>query len=285
MNKRMTQSGFSLLEMIMAAAITVGLTAVVFQFLKTGQEATAVESTKSDLNQNFRAALDLVSRDLQAAGAGMPRFLGPVLGKNGGVDGSGNPLPDSVMIVYGKSDVAPARISTNVTSATSSFTAMDDGTAIPYVIGNKYIVYSPIGITATASTDYSDFAEFEIFQLASKTVIAGGAQLTPQFTATGTFSPNNWTDWAATVSEPSLSDLRLIPLDEVVEYTVDKATNKLMRRKNRDSWVDVARGISDLQIQYRIEVINTTTTPASYDSAVVDAPQKIQSNNRNEKSL
>jgi type II secretory pathway pseudopilin PulG len=279
MKKNRVQSGFSLLEMVVAAALTVGLMATIFQFLKQGVESSAVESTVGDLNQNFRAALDLVSRDLQSAGAGMPRFLGPILGKDGGVSG-GNQQPDTVMVVYGKSTSIPARVNTAVTSATASFAAMDDGTPVTYTIGDKYIVYTPMGINAVAATDFSDFAEFEIFKVTAKTAISGGTQLTPNFTGAGTFSPSNWASWSQSVREPSASDLRVIPLDETIEYTVDKATNKLLRRKDQGSWVEVARGISDLQIQYRIEVINAATIPVSFASVVVDQPLNTPTNNR-----
>ena len=284
MKKNTPQSGFSLLEMVMAAAITVGLTAVIFQFLKTGQESAAVESTKSDLNQNFRAALDLVSRDLQSAGAGMPRFLGPILGKNGGVDGTGNQLPDRVMIVYGKSANSPAIVNSNVTSATPTIDALDDAAPTAYNVNDFYIVYTPIDPLRITDADYSDFAEFEIFKLTEKATIAGGTKLTPRFTNiapdTAAFSPSNWVNWSSMVSEPSASVLRIVPLDEVIEYQVVKATNTLQRRKNQDTWVDVARGISDLQIQYRMEVKNTTGASVTYDSLLVDEPQKSIGNNR-----
>ncbi len=291
MKIKVSQSGFSLLEMILAMSITIGLTAVVFNFLKQGQETASVESGKSDLNQNFRAAMDLISRDIQAAGAGIPRFLGPVLGKDGGTDvnglpvkdANGNNLPDSIMVVYGNSAAAPARVNSVIASSSTTINAVNDGPAIGFTSGSSYILFTPYTPGSSAgSGNITDFAEFEIFRLDTATYnsTTGIWSLVPAPTGAGNFNPSNWTNYAHTLEFPTYGNLMVTPLDETIQYTVDKDAKTLQRNRSGSGWVDVARGITDIQIQYRMEKLDNTTTPVTYPKFIVDEPGKAIDNNR-----
>jgi prepilin-type N-terminal cleavage/methylation domain-containing protein len=70
-----TESGFSLLELIIAIAVTLVITGAVYGLLAGGQNAFKREPALTDRQQNIRIAMDIIARDLAATGEGMPAFL------------------------------------------------------------------------------------------------------------------------------------------------------------------------------------------------------------------
>src|ERR1700754_559638 len=95
--KKKNQSGFTLLELTVAAMLTVGLMGAVFALLNRNQQVFGTESSVTDLNQNVRTAIDYLTRDIQSAGMGMARpnssFAGLFY-----IDGASN-APDQILIV------------------------------------------------------------------------------------------------------------------------------------------------------------------------------------------
>src|SRR3954468_5550387 len=63
-------SGFSLLEMIIAMALTLSLTAALFSMTRGSNAASAVQSEAADIAQRMRVGVDAMTRDLMNAGAG-----------------------------------------------------------------------------------------------------------------------------------------------------------------------------------------------------------------------
>jgi prepilin-type N-terminal cleavage/methylation domain-containing protein len=70
-----TESGFSLLELLVAMAVTLVVTGAVYGLLAGGQNAFTREPELTDRQQNIRLAMDIITRDLASAGEGMPAFL------------------------------------------------------------------------------------------------------------------------------------------------------------------------------------------------------------------
>ncbi|HEX4950215.1 MAG TPA: type II secretion system protein [Blastocatellia bacterium] len=280
-----SQQGFSIIEMLVAMTITIGLTATLFYFFKLSQDTFVVDGARADLNQNFRAAIDLVARDIQAAGAGIPMFLGPVASKDGGgsnSDPSLNP-PDSILLLYGNSNFSPVAV-----KATSTYPVPTGSTSTIYTdipssafAPGRYILYT-VAQSQMQATDVSDYAEFSLFNLADSNAIAtissGGAEVGRQLTPTA-FSLNSDTSyWSHTLAFPSSTSLRVVPLDEVIEYAVDSASLELRRNRNRSGWVAVARGITNLQLRYQIEVYDASTD--TYSISWVDEVTHSATNNR-----
>ena len=190
MKQKTNEQGFSILEMLIALSITIGLTGTLFYFFKRAQDTFIVDSSKTDLNQNFRAALDLMARDVQAAGAGIPMFLGPIASKDGGganANPSLNPA-DSVLILYGNSSVNPIPVKATGTFPAPTSNASTIYTDIPttaFAAGN-YLLYT-VAQPQMQAANVSDFAEFSLFSLASSSAITdvlsggviAGRQLTP----------------------------------------------------------------------------------------------------------
>lgn len=276
MTAKMKQRGFSLVELMVATALTIGLTGAVFFMFNKNQDSAQVERANTDLQQNFRAAMDLVSRDIQAAGAGLPQFLGPLAGQDGGTDGSGNALPDEILILYGNPNFSSLTVNGPVSGSTSSFVAQTPagGSAPTFTNGNNYVLYTASQAGAIVP-DSTDAAEFSVFTLNSQSAVSGGTQLTPR-TTPSIIMPG----WSNVSNFPSSPTLRVTALDEVIRYRLNTAGNTLQRSRNGGSWVDVARGITNLQVQYRIESVDTTASPPTFTLTVVNQPGTAANNNR-----
>jgi Tfp pilus assembly protein PilW len=81
MRPRSDAKGFSLIELLIAMVCTMIITGAIYGLLSGGQGAFRREPALSDRQQNIRVGMDLIMRDVTAAGAGMPTVTsagGPV---------------------------------------------------------------------------------------------------------------------------------------------------------------------------------------------------------------
>src|ERR1044071_3713862 len=74
MKSTANERGFSLLELMIGALLTVGLVGTIFMLLNRNQHVFVAESGTVDMNQNMRTAVELLTRDVQSAGMGLPNF-------------------------------------------------------------------------------------------------------------------------------------------------------------------------------------------------------------------
>jgi prepilin-type N-terminal cleavage/methylation domain-containing protein len=65
------EAGFSLIEMLVAAAILASAFVILFQFAATGQRVARAQPDAADMRQRLRVAADIIQRDLLMAGAGL----------------------------------------------------------------------------------------------------------------------------------------------------------------------------------------------------------------------
>ncbi|HXJ86503.1 MAG TPA: prepilin-type N-terminal cleavage/methylation domain-containing protein [Candidatus Binatia bacterium] len=72
MRKPKSQRGFSLLELLVASSIGVAVVLVMTSLFKTGMDATTRVSQRAETQQNMRAAVELITKDISLAGAGLP---------------------------------------------------------------------------------------------------------------------------------------------------------------------------------------------------------------------
>lgn len=68
------QSGFSLVELMVAMTVTLIVSAAIYGLLTSGSNAFRREPEVADRQQNIRVAMDLISRDVFNAGAALPTF-------------------------------------------------------------------------------------------------------------------------------------------------------------------------------------------------------------------
>src|ERR1700691_6619039 len=67
-----TESGYSLLELMIASAIGVIVVMAMTQMFRVGMNATFTVTQRAETQQNMRAAIELMSKDISMAGAGLP---------------------------------------------------------------------------------------------------------------------------------------------------------------------------------------------------------------------
>jgi prepilin-type N-terminal cleavage/methylation domain-containing protein len=69
-----SQAGFSLVELLVAMLVTLIVSGAVFGLMTAGQGAFRREPELTERQQNVRVAMDLITRDIQAAGVAMDPF-------------------------------------------------------------------------------------------------------------------------------------------------------------------------------------------------------------------
>lgn len=106
------QSGFSLVEALLAAVILLAVSAVLFQFAAAGERLARAQPEAADVNQRLRVAAGMIARDLLDAGAG---------DAHGNLGTLANYFPP----------IVPAR--TGVQSPDPELTAFSDRISIAYV--------------------------------------------------------------------------------------------------------------------------------------------------------
>jgi type II secretory pathway pseudopilin PulG len=67
-----SQLGFSLLELLVASSIGLTVVLVMTSLFKTGMDATMRVTQRAETQQNLRAAIELMTKDISLAGAGLP---------------------------------------------------------------------------------------------------------------------------------------------------------------------------------------------------------------------
>lgn len=101
--KRDRDAGFSLIEIMIALAITMIVMASVFMLLQKGQDSFRREPEVSDMNANARFGIDRISRDLTVAGYNTPGNMAIMWLDGGGI------TPDELTIIYADPQIPISR--------------------------------------------------------------------------------------------------------------------------------------------------------------------------------
>ena len=96
-------TGFTLIEVLIAMAITLIVMASVFALMERGQRSFRREPEVTDMTASARAGLERISRDLTMAGYNTPATLSIMWDDGGGIN------PDGVTIVYADPDIPVSR--------------------------------------------------------------------------------------------------------------------------------------------------------------------------------
>jgi hypothetical protein len=141
------ESGFSLLEMVVAMGLGTLVLGAAVQLYSQGVAATWTVSQRAEMQQDFRAASNILTKDLSLAGAGLPNAAAIV-------------LPSTITPVYGCDQTGKCYLgSTNSTGATYP----KQGTT-PYLYGllpgynAGPTVSTPPGQTDVVTVVYTDTA-------------------------------------------------------------------------------------------------------------------------------
>jgi Tfp pilus assembly protein PilV len=261
------ERGFTLLELMLAAVLTVGLTAGVFALMRQSQSTFVSEYGVKDMNDNARVVIDLLTRDIQSAGAGLPRGAGnfaSIFYVNGATS-----APDSILMVNGDLYAPYAAVS-----------AADPG-------GTYYDVVQPVGVTAQLTYLGAGGSNYNIYQAystanptqyvvyddthasmfrltANGSINAGKIRLS--HTPGSDISPGSV--FGTAVSAPSGSPIdtgaptygmaNVAMVGSLVAYRLNTATKELERTVDLANWYAIARGIIRFKINYRLETKTAT---------------------------
>src|ERR1041385_6846267 len=72
MQKHNPERGFTLLELMVSMAVGLIVMAAMASLFKTGMNSTMLVTQRAETQQNMRAAIDLMVKDISMAGAGLP---------------------------------------------------------------------------------------------------------------------------------------------------------------------------------------------------------------------
>ncbi|HKQ07247.1 MAG TPA: hypothetical protein VJ464_19130 [Blastocatellia bacterium] len=252
--KHSNQRGFSLLELMIGAMLTVGLLGAIFALVNRHQQVFMSETGTTDMNENMRTAVDLMTRDVQSAGMGLPRVNGSfaaIYYINGASSG-----PDSMMIINGDpyapdADVNSVDIILNKAYCVLPSEVKVNGSALTYVgKGNATTnIYQSYANAARQYIVYDD-SQARIFKLSANATIDGSGQLVLSYDSTSVSTPASTFGSPVDTSLPDFPNAKVCMLSSMIAYRLNTTTHELERTEDLQNWYAVARGILDLQIQY-----------------------------------
>jgi prepilin-type N-terminal cleavage/methylation domain-containing protein len=152
------QKGFTIIELMIVLVISGVVTAAVYAIFITQQKTYAIQSGVTDMQQNARAALMLMVRDLRMAGAGVGSsfsvqdYAGSAITASTTVTQGAGDDPDEITVVY----ASEPDTTTFVSAVSSNLVTLTDVSA--FSVGNfitfetKSDVYLITGIAGTQLT-------------------------------------------------------------------------------------------------------------------------------------
>jgi prepilin-type N-terminal cleavage/methylation domain-containing protein len=225
------ESGVTLIELLIVVVISALLTASVYTTFISQQKSYAIQTGVSDMQQNARAALALMERDLRMAGflVGDSGFTVQDFGGTNVtnaitlVDNTGQ--PDQITVVYASQQVS------KVSGVSGTQVTLSDVTGFDISNGRQYIAFE---------------SENEVYTISNK---AGNV-----LTLTST-PPAHLANMRSSEATPGAWAY----LVRAITYQVDTTANTLERVASDqigtspdadDLWDDIGNYITDLQIDY-----------------------------------
>ena len=273
MRKIDREEGFSLIEVTIATLMTIGLIGAIFSLLNRNQQVFINESGVTDLNQNMRTVVDLLTRDVQSAGMGLPSRVSATFSGSGTfaaiycVNGASS-ATDKILIVNGDPYAPTASVTSQTSSPAKFICAVPSDATVTGSGGSTVITYK--NAAGTSVPFYKNFATVarsyivyddklcRVFTLTGDGQVTGsgaGTQLELSYNstayATTAASPATTFGSAIDTGTPTYNKSKIALLGSLVAYRLS-ATNELERTEDLVNWYTVARGILDFQIQYRV---------------------------------
>ena len=258
-----SESGFSMVELLVAMVITLIVSGAIYGLLAGGQNAFRREPELTERQQNIRMAMDVIMRDVANAGVGLPPFV--QVFRNGLDATAASPVgPNSVrtdeleMISTGGRDSEPV--------------CADPGQSSNVIVlarGNVNIPVPSIVVLTTSDGRWTthEVTSVQTTSTATGTCAAGGSHTRVNFSSGGTVSgmngpggPCNGSALPGYTNFPpggiSGCTISSMSFSEFVRYRVRNDVDgvPVLQRFSSSRWADgfqtIARGIEDLQVQY-----------------------------------
>jgi len=265
--KWLTDQGFTLLELMIAMAISLVVMGAIFLTFKSQQDSYVIQDQITATQQNLRSAMYILTRDVQMAGY-YTNFDGNQYTMDwDDLDGDTEPIRP---LIYGQNNVPGGSGVKNgtdeivIVKASSNFGALgaNDSAAGNTITLNDLVVGSGAGQIDLNDSGKrfgvmvkQDLSSAEFFEI---TLGSGGP---PFSTTVGSSFTENY----------GLGDL--IYKVDVIIYRIDEnATNPSLRRRNfgqdNGNYQVVAENIDNLQFQYLLSDGTWTNNPAGQEPNV-----------------
>ncbi|MGB7217688.1 MAG: hypothetical protein WBD07_02670 [Vicinamibacterales bacterium] len=161
------KNGFSLVELLMATALTIAVTAGVVSLVAPARAAFSAQPEVASVQQRLRATAETVFDDLVMAGAGrLNASFAPVLPfRRGAVNdaGPGQYKSDTITVYYAASTPAETRLAADLAPGSTAMAIDTDASCrsriVPcgFTVGTDALVFDAIGnferVTVTAVSD------------------------------------------------------------------------------------------------------------------------------------
>lgn len=270
MRKKDKEEGFSLVEVTIAALLTIGLIGAIFGLLNRNQQIFVTESGMGDLNQNMRTVVDLLTRDVQSAGVGLVSRVSTTFSGSGTfasvfyVNGASG-ASDKIMMANGDPYAPTAAVSSQSASPAKFVCvvppdAIVTGTGTSTVVTYKNAAGTAVPFYKNFSTVARSYIVYDdklcrVFTLTGDGQINGSGQLELSYNstayATSAASPATTFGSAIDTGTPTYNKSKIALLSSLVAYRLS-STNELERTEDLVNWYIVARGVLDFQVKYRV---------------------------------
>lgn len=244
------EQGFTLVELLVYIAIAGIVMGAIYTTFKRQQDSYLVQERLAILQQNLRGAMYLLASELQMAGYytcyDPLAFPFPV-------DWDGDTLNESIRPLIFGADLDPDTI-VIVKASGQEIRALQTGAPNEGALqGSSQITLNDFDLDGDGDNDFdvatkpygvivkSDFTRAEFFRV---TLVGANLTVSP---ASGTFQEPYFPG-------PTAAQSDMIARADLIVYTLDTATNRLMRQNLGDGTGNqiVAENISDLQLRYAV---------------------------------
>jgi prepilin-type N-terminal cleavage/methylation domain-containing protein len=236
------ESGFSLVELVVAMLITLIISGAIYALIGSGSNMFRREPAISERQQNIRIAMEMLSRDAEAAVTYIP--------SNDTVVGGANGPTDTVTIALPRNDCAAVPLTPG------TFTVASSPGAFPACVGTH-------GMVVVHYRDGTALPAWMVNANSHSTTATFGSTSAAEVALNGTVTGSQAANGGADAVIPvELVTYRLAAdVDGVLSlwrspsagYT-DAGVATLPAAGN-DAWLQVARGIDELQVQYRTQAV------------------------------
>lgn len=275
---RRHESGFSLIELMIAMVVTLIVTGAIYGLLAGGNSAFRREPELADRQQNTRVAMSMIESDIAAAGMGLPVFTQVF---SNGLNGIGVNGEDAIEIVVGLPQCPSTPVCARVADS-GAFQVFDTPISLPACVG---LVQPPGAVAPGTPPSRLGAAIYGQTVLIGPMTNDGAASTCGGVNTVGTkvavqsdSGPLWWRPFQGAAPAPGTAPTFVLPV-EVVRYMIATDPNDptnpgdlnfrhLWRSTTGGrtaganyadapvpdppggTWQLVARGINDLQVQY-----------------------------------
>src|SRR5262245_5368103 len=279
--RRNTQSGFSLIELLVAMVVTLFIVGAVVGLLTGGQSSFKHQPERTDRQQNIRVAMDVIMRDVGAAGVGMPAFMQTFQRNLNNVGPANDPdvaggFTDQIALFanvegHAKEDACnyPGKHSSHV-FMNSGNTRVPPGPAIVVMTDGNWVMRNATSMQQSQSNTHSGDCEGSTEKHADIDFSPGKDTMVPPLNqGSGLCEPNGSYPYAESkgITDGTANcEVDYITAGDFVQYRINNGADgvpNLERNVNLGGFQVLARGVEQLQVQYAtIDGVTADNQPA-----------------------